>query len=86
MLQSLPLLLEDRSLSGNRKASMHRRDAAVKKKIRYQIYDQSVEKEINYIPVRYMLAIAITLLEVAAIIGILVVLCWYCRISISPRG
>ena len=49
----------------------------MKKKIRYQVYDQSVEKEINYIPVRYMLAIAITLFEVAAIIGILVVLCWY---------
>ena len=49
----------------------------MKKKIQYQVYDQSVEREINYIPVRYILAIAITLFELAAIIGILVALCCY---------
>ena len=49
----------------------------MKNKNQYQVYDQSVEREINYIPVRYILAIAITLFEVAAIIGILVALCCY---------
>lgn len=49
----------------------------MKKKIQYQVNDQSVEKEITYIPVRYILAIAITLLEVAAIIGIVATLCYY---------
>ena len=49
----------------------------MKKKIRYQVYDQSVEREINYIPFRYILAIAITLFEVAAIISIVAALCRY---------
>ncbi len=35
-----------------------------------------VEKEVNYIPLRYIIAILISLLEILAIIGIVVFLCW----------
>lgn len=49
----------------------------MKRPMRYMVNDQLVEKEVNYIPVRYILAIVLTVLEVAAVIGILVVLCYY---------
>lgn len=49
----------------------------MKKKIEYQVYDKTVEREINYIPVRYIFAILITILEVAAVIGIVIALCYY---------
>lgn len=48
----------------------------MKKKIRYDVNRQTVEKEINYIPVRYILAVLIALFEVLAVIGIVVVLCY----------
>lgn len=35
------------------------------------------EKEVNYIPVRYIIAILITILEVVAIIGIVLALCYF---------
>lgn len=46
----------------------------MKKKIKVYQNGDYVEKEINYIPTRYIFAILITVLEVAAIIGIMVVL------------
>lgn len=49
----------------------------MKGKIRYQIKDQTVEREVNYIPVRYIIAILLTVFEVAAILGIVVALCYY---------
>ena len=47
----------------------------MRKTLQYYVNDERVEKEVNYIPVRYILAIAITVLEVAAIIGIVFALC-----------
>ncbi|MBQ7821232.1 MAG: cardiolipin synthase [Clostridia bacterium] len=49
----------------------------MKYKLRYNVNDRICEKEVNYIPIRYILAIIITLLEIAAIIGTVVVLCIY---------
>lgn len=49
----------------------------MKKTISYDVNEKRVEREINYIPFRYILAILITLFEVAAVIGILVALCYY---------
>lgn len=49
----------------------------MKRIIRYNINDKEVEQEYNYIPFRYIIAILITFFEVAAIIGIVVALCYY---------
>lgn len=49
----------------------------MKKKIKLYSKGEYVDKEINYIPLRYIIAILITLSEVAAIIGIVVVLAIY---------
>lgn len=49
----------------------------MKRKYSYRAGGKVVEKEYNYIPVRYIIAILITVLEVAAIIGIMVALCNY---------
>lgn len=38
---------------------------------------ETIERQYNYIPVRYILAVLITLLEVLAIIGIMILLCYY---------
>lgn len=49
----------------------------MKFKLRYDVNQQTIEREVNYIPVRYILAILITLLEIAAIIGIVIALCYW---------
>lgn len=49
----------------------------MKKTIRYQVNEETVEREVNYIPVRYIIAVLITLFEVAAVIGIVLALCYY---------
>ena len=49
----------------------------MKKTITYDVNGKEVEKQIDYIPVRYIIAVFITLLEVLAVIGILVALCYY---------
>lgn len=49
----------------------------MKKTIMYDVNGDKMEKEINYIPFRYILAIFITALEVLAILGIVVALCCY---------
>ncbi len=46
----------------------------MKRKYRYNVNDKQVEREYSYIPFRFILAILITVLEAAAIIGIMVVL------------
>ncbi len=49
----------------------------MKRKYSYQVNEKTVEREYLYIPVRYILAILITLLEVLAVIGIVLALCYY---------
>lgn len=49
----------------------------MKKTIMYDVNGEKVQKEINYIPVRYIIAILITLLEVLTILGIVVGLSYY---------
>ncbi len=50
---------------------------SLKKTLRYNVNEQTVEREVNYIPVRYILAILITLFEIVAILGIVIALCYY---------
>lgn len=47
----------------------------MKKRIKYKRFNKTVEKEITYIPVRFIIAIIITLSEILAMIGIVVFLC-----------
>lgn len=49
----------------------------MKKNIRVYENGKYVEKEVNYIPVRYIIAILLTILEIAAIIAIIVLLTLY---------
>ena len=49
----------------------------MKKKIKAYENGQYVDKEINYIPFRYIVALFITLFEIVAIIGVMVVLALY---------
>ena len=49
----------------------------MKRKYSYRAGSKTVEREYNYIPVRYILAILISVIEVAAVIGIVVLLCYY---------
>ncbi len=54
----------------------------MKRRLHYDIMTaggkkKSVDREINYIPVRYIIAMIITILEVAAVIGIVIALCYF---------
>lgn len=49
----------------------------MKRKIQLNIGTKVEEREINYIPIRYIIAILITIFEVVAIIGVVVLLCMY---------
>ena len=49
----------------------------MKKTITYDVNKKTVQREIDYIPVRYIIAILITLFEVLAVIGIVIALCYY---------
>ena len=49
----------------------------MKHRLRYVVNDKPVEKEVNYIPVRFILAIMLIVFEVLAVIGIVVTLCYY---------
>lgn len=49
----------------------------MKRVLRYRHNEKIVEREISYIPFRYILAMLLTLLEVAAIIALLIYLCGY---------
>ncbi len=62
---------------GVRGYTMHFRGGNMKRILRYYVNKKEVEREYNVIPFRYILAILITVFEVAAIIGILVALCYY---------
>ena len=49
----------------------------MKRTISYDVNNKTVEREINYIPVRYIFAVLITLFEVIAVIGIVIACCYY---------
>lgn len=49
----------------------------MKKKITYKINNRTVERNVNYIPVRYIIAVLITLFEIVAIIGAVIALCYF---------
>ena len=48
----------------------------MKRKYTINVNGKSIERQYNYIPVRYILAVFITIFEVLAIIGIVGVLCY----------
>ncbi len=49
----------------------------MKRTIMYDVNGKKVQKEIDYIPVRYIIAIFITVIEVLVILGIVFALCYY---------
>ena len=49
----------------------------MKKKLRYMVYDKEVEREINYIPVRFIIAVMLALLATLAVMAIVVLLSLY---------
>lgn len=49
----------------------------MKRKMQYKAGDKLIEREINYIPVRYIIAALITILEILTIIGIVIGFCYY---------
>ena len=49
----------------------------MKKTMQYSVNGKTVERTVNYIPVRYILAIMITVLEVLAVIGVVVAFCYF---------
>ncbi len=49
----------------------------MKRKYRYRINQKTVEREYSYIPVRYIWAILLTMLETLAVIGIVLALCYF---------
>ncbi|MBR3687024.1 MAG: cardiolipin synthase [Clostridia bacterium] len=49
----------------------------MKRKYKVKTATKTIEREYNYIPVRYIIAVLITLFEILAIIGIVVACCYY---------
>jgi len=49
----------------------------MKKKYKVRTVNKTIEREYNYIPIRYILAVFITIFEITAIIGIVVACCYY---------
>ena len=49
----------------------------MKRKHAYKVGKKIIEREYNYIPVRYIIAVLITVFEILAIIGIVVALCYF---------
>lgn len=49
----------------------------MKKKYQYRAGDKIIEREYSYIPVRYIIAVLITVFEIAAIIGVMIAICIY---------
>ena len=48
----------------------------MKRKYKINTGKEMIEREYNYIPVRYIIAVLITLFEILAIIGIVVACCY----------
>ena len=58
----------------------------MKKTYQYRAGDKTIEREYNYIPMRYIVAVMISVLEIAAIIVLMVVICLSVPLSeYSPR-
>ena len=49
----------------------------MKRKYTYQAGKKTVEREVNYIPVRYIIAMMVTILELFAVIGTVAALCYF---------
>lgn len=49
----------------------------MKRTLRYNVGNETVEKDINYILVRFILAVALAVLETLAVIAIVILLCLY---------
>ena len=49
----------------------------MKKTITYDVNKEKVQREINYVPIRYIIAILITVFEVFAVLGIVCTLYYY---------
>ncbi len=49
----------------------------MKKKVSCYLNKKRVERYINYIPIRYILAIMISAFEMLAIIGLVIALCYF---------
>lgn len=49
----------------------------VKRKYTFKAGNKTIEREYNYIPVRYILAAILTVLEILIIIGIVILFCYY---------
>jgi len=49
----------------------------MKRKLQYMVGTETVEKDVNYIPVRFILAVLLAVLETLAVIAIVVLLCLY---------
>ena len=49
----------------------------MKRKYKVRTVTKTIEREYNYIPVRYIIAVFITLFEILAIIGIVIACCYY---------
>ncbi len=49
----------------------------MKRKISYKINRKTVEREVTYIPIRYIIAIMISVFEILAIITVVIALCYY---------
>ena len=58
-------------------AFTHFQGVSMKRKYQFQVEGKTIEREYWYIPVRYIIAVLITLFEVLAVIGIVVALCYY---------
>lgn len=48
----------------------------MKRKLRYKINNQEIEKYVNYIPLRYIIAIFLTIIEVLTILLSVIILCY----------
>ena len=49
----------------------------MKRTVKYEINGKIMERQYTYIPIRYILAALVTLFEIAAMIGIVIALCYY---------
>ncbi len=49
----------------------------MKRTYQYYVNEKLVEREVNYIPVRYIIAMTITILEILAVIGVVIACCYY---------
>ncbi len=49
----------------------------MKRKYQYEVNGKKIEREYSYIPVRYIIAMLITVFEIVAVVGIVIALCYF---------